>query len=155
MARGHDAGAIGVAASRLFDSGAVGDAQLRIAGRVGRALPVLAPGGAVHSWFVPITVGEMLAAFLQLLPDGTLMRFSSFQTRPEAADWLDAARIRRRAQAECRAGEIAGEPLLTYDRSPDRLVWSVPLIDSRGGTRLVHIAGTQVFAPPPSGGVGG
>ena len=161
MERGHDAEAIGVAASRLFASGAVGDAQLRATARVGLALPVLTPDGTLNSWFVPLTVGEILAAFMQILPDGTLMRFSSFQRRagdlegcPASADWLDTARIAQRAQAERRAHERAGEPFLTFDRNPDRLVWSVPFTDAGGVTRHVHVVGTSVYAPTQSGGVG-
>ena len=160
MARGHDAESIGVAASQLLSSGAVGDPQLRFAARVGMALPVMRPDGAQHSWFVPLTVGDRLAAFLQILIDGTLMRFSSFQRRPGdlgscplAADWVDARHIRRHAQAQ-RPGSQAGEPVLTFDGNPDRLAWSVPLKNAKGETREVFVAGDTVYEPARGGGIG-
>ena len=160
MARGHDAESIGVAAAQLLASGAVGDPQLRVAARVGAALPVMQPDGTQHSWFVPLTVGENLVAFMQILVDGTFMRFSSFQRRPgdlggcpRAADWLDAANIRRRAQAQ-RVGAQAGEPVLTFDKVPDRIVWSVPLTDARGKTRPIYVAGTTIYEPTPTSGIG-
>jgi len=160
MARGHDVESIGVAAAQLLASGAVGDPQLRVAARVGVALPVMRPEGTQHSWFVPLTVGESLVAFMQILADGTLLRFSSFQRRPgdpggcpPAADWLDAANIRRRAQAQ-RIDSKAGEPVLTFDKNPDRLVWCVPLTDAHGKTRQIYVAGTTIYEPTPSGGIG-
>jgi hypothetical protein len=156
MPRGDGAEAILIAARRLLAGGAVGDPSLREA-NVGSPLPVRARGGELHSWFVPIVFGESLAAFLQLMPDATLMRFSSFQRRPgsreglpAAADWLDATRIRERARGAARAGESAGEPMLTFDRNPDRLVWSVPLTSSSGARELL-VAGEVVYEPPPAG----
>ena len=160
MARSPDAESIGLAASRLLGSGAVGDPQLRIAARVGLALPVMGPDGTQHSWFVPVTIGERLAAFLQILVDGTLMRFSSFQRRPgdldscpPAADWLDAQRIRQRAQAQ-RPGSQASDPVLTFDGNPDRLAWLVRLVNPGGETREIHVAGSAVYERTPTGGIG-
>lgn len=158
MPSDHDAASIGQIARRLLESGGVGDDLLRRSGAVLRALPVLAPGGGLHSWFVPVKVGDLLAAFFQLLPDGTLMRFSSFQRRPgelagcpDAADWLDSDRIKARAVVKRRTKETTGEPFLTYDRTPDRLVWAVPLTHPRGQARLIYVAGESVYAPPPEG----
>jgi len=160
MVRGPDAESIGVAATHLLASGAVGDPLLRVAARVGVALPVMRPEGPQHSWFVPLTVGERLAAFLQILTDGTLMRFSSFQRRPGdldscplAADWLDAPCICQRAQA-LRPGRQAGEPVLTFDGNPDRLAWLVRLTNPSGETHEVYVAGSAVYERAPAGGVG-
>jgi len=154
----RDADRITRAARQLLAAGSVGDEPLRRSATVVRALVVQAPGGELHSWFVPVMVGDRLAAFFQFLPDGTLMRFSSFQRRsgdldgcPAVRDWLDTDRIRERAAAEGRTDEKAGEPFLTYDRTPDRLVWAVPLIHARGDVRLVLVAGGTVYAPPPEG----
>jgi hypothetical protein len=145
-------------ARQLLTAGAVGDESLRRSATVLPALPVLAPDGTLHSWFVPITMRDRLAAFFQLLPDGTLMRFSSFQRRPGeftdcpfAADWLDLYRIKARAEVQRRMDETAGEPFLTYDRSPDRLVWAVPLTQAGGEVRHVYVVGETVYAPPPEG----
>lgn len=151
MPRAPDADGIGAVARRLLASGAVGDDSLRGA-ETGQALPVLAPGGAQHSWFVPFTLGAKLVAFAQLLPDGELLRFSSFQRRPadlascpEAADWLDPARIRAQALTAARPGEVAGDPVLSYVRSPEQIAWSVPLRRA-GASRHVWVAGAEVFA---------
>jgi hypothetical protein len=153
---GDDAAGIGEAARQLLASGSVGDEPLRLSATVGSAVSVLNPGGGLHSWFVPVTVGDRLAAFFQFLPDGTLMRFSSFQRRPgelddcpPVADWLDPDRIRARAEVQRRTDETTGEPFLSYDRTPDRLVWAVPLSDDRGDVRLLYVAGETVYAPPP------
>ena len=144
------------AARRLIASGVVGDDRTPRPGAVGTPVPVRAPSGELNSWFVPVAAsGRRLAAFLQLLPDGTLMRFSMFATPPPAADWLDAKTILKRAQAEQRPGETAGRPFLTYDRNPDRLAWGVILTDAGGAERLVLVAGDTVYSLPAVGGVGG
>ncbi|MBC8026708.1 MAG: hypothetical protein H7Y89_12000 [Steroidobacteraceae bacterium] len=156
MPRLGGAEAIVTAARRLLSGGAVGDESLREAS-VGNPVPVRARDGALHSWFVPIVLGESLAAFLQLMPDATLMRFSSFQRRPgmreglpAAADWLDPTRIRERASGAARVGETAAEPMLTFDRNPDRLVWAVTLVSS-SGARELYVAGETVYEPPTEG----
>jgi len=152
----HDAADIDRQARRLLAQGTSGDEPLRRAGTVGHALAVLAPDGRFHSWFVPVTVGDRLAAFFQFLADGTLMRFSSFPRRsggfadcPIAADWLDHIRIRAHTEPQRRIDETTGEPWLTYDRVPDRLVWSVPLTDAQGQVRQVYVVGKTVYVPPP------
>ena len=144
------------AARQLVAGGTVGDDRSRRLGSVGTPVPVRTPSGDLNSWFVPVAAdGDRLAAFLQLLPDGTLMRFSSFATPPLAADWLDAKTILRRARAAQRAGETPGRPFLTYDRNPDRLAWGVIFTDASGAERLVFVAGDTVYSPPAGGGVGG
>jgi hypothetical protein len=142
------------AARRLIASGAVGDDRARRPGAVGTPLPVRTASGELHSWFVPVATGERLAAFLQLLPDGTLMRFSSFATPPPAADWLDAKTVLRRARTGQRPGETPGRPFLTYDRNPDRLAWGVIFTDASGAERLVFVAGETVYPAAAAGGVG-
>jgi len=158
MPNASDGDSISQAARQLLASGSVGDEPLRQSGTVDRALPVRESGGELHSWFVPITVGDRLAAFFQFLPDGTLMRFSSFQRRPgeyagcpALADWVDADRIQARAAEQLPPDETPGEPFLTFDRTPDRLVWGVPLSNKRGDVRLVYVVGETVYEPPPGG----
>ncbi len=153
-----DASRIARIARELLREGSVGDAPLRRSANVLPALPVRAPGGRLHSFFVPVTVGDRLAAFFQFLPDGTLMRFSSFQRRPgdfggcpAAADWLELNRIQARAEDQRRMGETTREPFLTYDRAPDRIVWAVPLTQPGGDVRYVYVAGEAVYEPPPAG----
>ena len=161
MATEHKAPEISDAARQLLAGGDFGGEPLRRSATVERALPVLATGGVLHSWFVPVTVGDRLAAFFQFLPDGTLMRFSSFQRRPDkfddcpaSAGWLDRDRIQERVAAQKRSDETIGEPFLTFDRVPDRLVWAVPLAKKNGEARLLYVAGASVYAPPPEGTIG-
>lgn len=158
MADDQEADRIRAHAHNLLRDGTIGTALVVASGRIEAPIAVQAPDGRRHSWFVPVTVGNRLAGFFQFLRDGTYMRFSSFQRRPgelagcpAAADWLDPHRIRARAEAQRRPDETSSEPFLTYDRTPDRLVWAVPFKDARGEVRLVYVAGETVYAPPPEG----
>ena len=157
MRNDHESSEIRTLAVTLLQSGNFGGDLVIESGHVESPIAVQDPDRKLHSWFVPITVGSHLAAFFQFLPDDTFMRFSSFQRRagelvgcPDAADWLDLKRIKERAQAFNQMAETSGEPFLTYDRSPDRLVWAVPLEIPGGEVRLVYVAGRTVYEPPPS-----
>jgi hypothetical protein len=136
----------------LLRSGTIGSSLVRESGRIGTPIEVLAPDGELHSLFVPITIGDRLAGFFELLPDLTMMRYSSFQRRddsveecPLAESWTDVENIRRRARESARPGETAGKPYLTYDRAPSRLAWAVPLMSLDGATRTLHVAGSAVW----------
>lgn len=142
------------AAQQMLAKGNVGDEPLRSSATFGRAIPVCGTNRELHSWFVPLTVGDRLAAFFQFLPNRTLMRFSSFQRRPGdcsgcplVTDWLDSERIRKLAATQLQADETIGEPFLSYDRTPDRLVWAVPLSHERD-VRLIYVIGDTVYTPP-------
>jgi len=157
----HETNQIRAHAQNLLRDGTVGSALVVASGRIETPIPVQAPDGRLHSWFVPVTVGNQLAGFFQYLPDGTFMRFSSFQRRagdltgcPAAADWLDLNRIQERAEVQRHPDETSGKPFLTYDRTPDRLVWAVPLTHARGAVRLVYVVGEMVYMPPPEGSFG-
>lgn len=147
---------IRVHAQTLMREGVIGDTMVIASGRLETPVPIQTPDGRLHSWFVPVTVGDYLAGFFQFLPDDTFMRFSSFQRRPGkltgcpgAADWLDPDRIKARAEIQRQPDETSGKPFLTYDRTPDRLVWAVQLTNAIGEVRLVYIVGQTVYAPPP------
>lgn len=153
MGRELDAAAFSASARRFLDGGTIGDASLREAATVGTALAVVAPDGARHSWFVPIVVGDRLAAFAQFLPNGAFLRFSSFARRPgeygdcpRAEDWLDVSCIARRALRESRAGEVARDPVLTFDGIPDRVGWRVPLTTAEGKERQIFVTGPFAYA---------
>jgi hypothetical protein len=159
MQNDNETSRIGSQAQDLLRSGSIGNALIAASGRVETPIPVQTPGGQLHSWFVPVTVGNHLAGFFQFLPEGTFMRFSSFQRRaddlagcPAAADWLDLERIQERAAVHLQPDETSGKPFLTYDRTPDRLLWAVPLTNARGKLRLVYVAGQSVYVPPPDTG---
>ena len=156
MSDDHEANQIRTHAQNLLRRGTIGSALVIASGCIETPLAVQAPDGRLHSWFVPVTVGNQLAGFFQFLPDGTFMRFSSFQRRvgelagcPAAASWLDPDRIQARAEVQRQSDETSGKPFLTYDRTPDRLVWAVPLTKAGGDVRHVYVAGETVYVPPP------
>ncbi len=155
MQNDHETDQIRAQAQNLLRSSMIKSALVVASGRIEMPIAVQGPDGQLHSWFVPVTVGNRLAGFFQFLPDGTFMRFSSFQRRsgdlagcPAAADWLDPSRIQTRAEVQRQPDETSSKPFLTYDRSPDRLVWAVPLTNARGEVRLVYVVGQTVYAPP-------
>jgi hypothetical protein len=141
-------------AAVLFAQGIASDELVQNSGELEAPVPVSDPGGRLHSWFIGVTVNSKLAGFLQLLPDLTLLRYSTFQRQPttlegspDSADWLDRGRIRRRAANALRAGESLGEPYLTFDQHPSRLVWAVPVASERGGKKEIFVAGEFVYEP--------
>lgn len=148
-------------AQKLLCSGMIGSDLIITSGRIETPIAVQAPSGRLHSWFVPVTVGDQLAGFFQFQVDGTFMRYSSFQRSasdlagcPPTADWLDPKRILARAEVQRQTDETSSKPFLTFDRSPDRLAWAVPLINTHGDVRLVYVAGKAVYVPPPGDTIG-
>jgi hypothetical protein len=155
MSEDHETNRIRAHAQNLLRGGTMGNALVATSGCIETPVAVQMLDGRLQSWFVPVTVGDHLVGFFQFLPDGTFMRFSSFQRRaneltgcPTAADWLDLDRIQVRAEVQRQPDEISNKPFLTYDRTPDRLVWAVPLTDASGDVRFVYVVGETVYLPP-------
>jgi hypothetical protein len=121
----------------------------------------------VVPWFVPVTAGERLAGFALVdvsstpapangpdepEPAARIRRWSTFQRHegdlescPEARLWTDLRTITATAAAALGAGgpggiADAGEPVLTWERSPEHLVWEVT-VDGRS----VHVAGSSAW----------
>jgi hypothetical protein len=157
MTRQRCADSITELARNLLRNESTGGVLAATSGRLEPAVAVRAPDdGLLHSWYLPVTIDNRLIGFFQFLPEGTLMRYSSFQRHegdisacPLATEWLDPVSIRKSAEAYRQPGESTGKPFLTYDRSPDRIVWAVPFTRANGKTRLVHVAGRTVY--PPNG----
>jgi hypothetical protein len=156
MQNDHETSQIRAYAQRLLYGGTIGSDLVVASGRIETPIAVQSPSGRLHSWFVPVTIGNQLTGFFQFLADSTFMRFSSFQRRandlagcPDAADWLDPNRIQARAEVQRQPDETSSQPFLTYDRTPDRLVWAVPLTNACGEVRLVYVVGETVYVPPP------
>jgi len=139
-------------ARRLLHQGAAQDASVTQRGKVLLPLPVLTPRHVLESWFVGVAIGDRLAGFFQFSPELVLRRYSTFLSRldaldacPLAAAWVDVETVRARAQSLLQPGEKAGTPYLSYDGSPDRLAWAVPITTSSGDQRLVYVAGDYVY----------
>ena len=144
-------------ARRLLDEGTFGDEQVRRSVAIAEPLLVVGPRRQPHSWLVGLTRGDRLVSVFQFLLDGTVLRYSTYQRRPgdcthcpPARDWLDAASARARAAAKAREGEHVDEAWLTFDRSPDRIVWAATLRGRDGGARTLFVAGDSVYQPPAS-----
>ena len=112
--------------------------------QLGTPIAVKNGEGALASWFVPILSGASLAGFVELLPDLTHRRTSWFPDPPSSSSWLDPVAIRARAATALAADEVAGEPSLSFDGSPERLAWAVPVRGARGDG-IVFVAGDGVW----------
>lgn len=139
-------------AIELFEQGITGDVWLKAHGRLLPAIAIHTPQGTLHGWFVPVVVDDTLAAFMQFDRAERLERFSTFMRAagdlrgcPHRAGWVDPASVRRIASNRLHPGETLGEPFLTYDRYPDRLVWAVPVASDRGPLGYIYVAGDYVY----------
>jgi hypothetical protein len=148
-------------AMNLLHHGVSEDDVLQKSGLITGAYPVYSPDHDMNSWFVPVTIGDRLAAFFQFLSDGTFLRFSSFQYKPgnfndcpAAADWLEPKKILKICESQLKIDEKTGDPYLTYDRSPDRIVWGVPVISEAGEKRLLFVINNTVYEPPANNTIG-
>jgi hypothetical protein len=104
-------------------------------------IPVKSPTGELDSWFVALTTDEELLGFFQLEPDLVLHRYSTFERRPPAADWLDRAAIRERARTAADDGDRLGDPILSYLKNRDRLAWRVPIANRPAA---IYVSGDHI-----------
>jgi hypothetical protein len=146
---GRDVAAARRRAEALVEAGLAGGAG---SGEVGDPIRILSPAGNLHSWFVPFVAGDVLTGFLELAPDLEPRRASTFQRHPDslagcppAASWLDADTVRQHAAAALSPGESALAPHLSYDRTPARLAWAVPVTSADGHERTLYVAGDTVW----------
>jgi hypothetical protein len=137
----------------LLRQGAAQDISVTKRGKVLQPLPVLTLQQTLESWFVGIAIGDRLAGFFQFAPDLVLRRYSTFLSRPDAlescplaAAWVDPKSVLVRAQALLQPGEEAGTPYLSFDQSPDRLAWAVPITSSSGVQRMIYVAGDYAYS---------
>lgn len=126
--------------------------------RVPPPLPIGDRRGAPAGWFVGVAVGDRLLGFLQFDANEALMRTSWFPMRgsladlPSAAAWLDAAAIRALALRAALPNEKVGEPYLSFDRHPTRLLWRVPVERDGHRTGEIEVIGdSSTRRSPPSG----
>lgn len=119
----------------------------------GVPLAVRSPGGAIGLWAVPFTAGTRLVAWAQLSTSLEPLRFSllaggRMEALPDAADWLDAARILANVAALAGEGKALSAPVLTYDRDPSRMVWMVEWLAPDGTSRRWLSSGVSVWEDP-------
>jgi hypothetical protein len=112
-------------------------------------IAVQTPSGELDSWFVALTVEGRVLGFLQLEPDLSLHRYSTFQRTPGDAEgcppadsWLDPDTIRDTAGRVARADDHLGQPVLGYDGNRDRIAWRVPII---GKAERIYVAGEHAY----------
>lgn len=120
---------------------------------LGEPLPIRDAAGVRTGWFVPLVDGARIVGFVELLEDLAHRRTSGFGTPTCAAAWLDPGVVGNRALRETGPGEVLGEPYLSFDGSPDRLAWAVPVGGPRG-PRIVWVAGEAAWSGPAVTGLG-
>jgi hypothetical protein len=133
----------------------VGDQLARTRGRLLDPVPLVGPGGSLSGWVVPVQIEGRLLGLIQLDEEDRFRRYASFMRRPGSiadcpmvSDWLDRSTILTRASALVAKGDRLGEPVLSFDRSPDRIVWDVPVVSPTGeGPRRIFVAGSHAYIP--------
>ena len=152
MSKDREKSIIQIRAKELLLSGMSGDLTISKSCRVEVPIPVLDPNRSLHSWFVPVTVGQVLAGFFEFQPDQTLIRYSSFQSHqgslegcPKAELWTDPKTIKRQIKTQMHPDDKIRELFLTYDRVPARLAWAIVLETPDETTRILYIAGSVVW----------
>lgn len=121
---------------------------------LGGALPVVDAFARQAAWFVPIVSDGLLLGFVELLTDLTHRRTSWFgrppgspEGCPPAASWLEAGVVAARAATMLLPGETALDPVLSFDGTPDRLAWAVPVVGP-SGPRVIWVAGDTSWTSP-------
>lgn len=143
-------------ASRIAEdalaSGLADDAFARAHGRWLPPMRITGAGGTAAGWMVPVAFEDRLLGFAQLGVDGTFRRYAAFHQRPRdvencpsVASWTDPPAIRERARAAAGADARLTDPVLTFEGSPDRIVWQVTAIDPAGRRLHVHVAGDRAW----------
>jgi hypothetical protein len=140
-------------AARKYLASAPGlDARTRHASVLDDPRPVLTPDRRPHSWVVGVSVDSHPVGFVQVLLDGTIMRYSAFPGRPRSdtpsPGGARPAQARQRIGTAVPGSEIVEEPFLTFDRNPDRLVWAAIVKTPQGTQRLMFVAGDSVYEAP-------
>jgi hypothetical protein len=137
---------------QLFTFPLIDDSRLLESGHIGKPIRLVTPLGAAHSWFIPVLVLEQLSGFFQLTPHGEFIRFSSFCTKPGIFDtcppantWLNENKILLTAKNLAHNNETLDKPFLSYDGSPERIVWIVKTQDPKGNCREIMVAGAAVY----------
>lgn len=121
-------------------------------GEVQPPIPIVAPDGQPHSWFVGIVVGDVLVGYFQFGLEAEFLRYSTFQRDPGSTkgcpprgSWLVPEQVLACARRVV-AGKPVEAPVLTYDRNPSRIVWRVGIRGAEGKEHLVYVAGGYAYS---------
>lgn len=121
-------------------------------GRFLDPLPIAAPDDTMAGWMVPLASGGLLLGFVQVTAAGQFHRYASFhrpagadETCPLVASWTNTTAILDRASTVAAPSDRLSEPVLTYDRSPDRLAWAVTATAPDGKQTTIYVAGDVVW----------
>lgn len=121
-------------------------------GRFLDPLRVSAPDGDLAGWMIPLASGGLLLGFVQVTPAGEFYRYASFhrppgadETCPLVASWTNPTAILDRASAVAGPSDRLSDPVLTYDRSPDRLAWAVTATSPDGTQTTIYVAGDAAW----------
>jgi len=119
------------------------------AARLEDPIPIRTASGELDSWLVALTNETCLLGFLQLNPDLSLHRYSSFQRTPgnsegcpRPASWLDLDTVQERARTVATEDDQLGQPILSYQGNRDRIVWRVPII---GKETSIYVVGDHAY----------
>lgn len=155
MARAVSATDAGRLASQALSGGLADDPLARSRGRLLEPVVIQSPDGERAGWLVPVGLDGLMLGFVQLALDGTFRRYATFHSRPLSsagcpllADWLDPDVITSRARTLLSPGSRLDDPVLTYDRHPDRVAWLVRAVAPDGTSSAVMIAGADAWRAP-------
>jgi hypothetical protein len=136
------------AAAAALRSGMAGDERIRLEGRPAEPLAISAPDGTPGGWLVGIEVDGSPLGFVQLDAACRFRRYASFPqspggalSPPAGASWFDPDAVLARARAVAGPDAHLEAPRLTWDASPDRIVWSVRATPNRGNATTIMVAG--------------
>jgi len=139
-------------------SGLVGDEMARRKGRLLDPVPIAGPDGTSAGWVVGVGFEGCLLGLVQLDEKMRFRRYASFARRPGSTDgcpsvreWFDPSAILDRASELATKGARLEEPVLSFDRSPDRLVWAVGFVSAPGeAPESIFVTGNHAYVPTGS-----
>ena len=104
---------------------------------------------------MPVAHGDALLGFVQLTASLGFHRYSAVAGRegstagsPTWHDWFDPDAALEHARELLQDAQSIEPPVLSYDRSPDRLVWQIRSRLRDGAPRTVYVAGTSAWIAP-------
>ena len=121
-------------------------------GNIETPIRIFDPEGSINSWFVGVTMKNKLVGFMQFNTELGLMRYSTFLHQSSSLDdcpfakvWLDSKTILDLAKKRASLEEELMEPVLSYDKSPTRIAWTVTVKEKGRKVGTIFVAGKYVY----------